>query len=746
LKKFPRTAALLFLVFIKFNVKADKYVDSLKQVLITCSSDTSKVITYVNLGYHYDTAGQADSAGYFYKLALALSEKIPDKKFKGMSLYYRGLMLQNTGNYSNAIRDFYGSAGIYIGIKRVKRLGDVYNSIGVTYYYSGQYDSAIASYARAVPYFEKTRDSLGAARCYNNIGIMYDVKGDRVRSVKNYLKAIEIYESNNREDLNTGPYQNIALVYTANKQYPEALKNLEIAKRIAVKYKDDKTLCRILNAIGACLDETGKSDEATGVFNEALSLAEKTNSESLKAITLTNLGTNLLYLKKYKEGEKMLAQCVEIKKRLGNSVSLGISEITLAQAYIKTEKYNEAIASFSEGLKKVREADYKEYQKMALEGLAASYASIKNYKDAYYNLDEFVKINDTLLNESNKKIVTELQTKYETDKKESEIKLLSKTQQLQEVELKRRKTVISFAIGIGLLVFILLVLVFFSWRSKKKANLILADKNKEIQFQRDEIRLQKEVVEEKQKEILDSINYAKRLQEAILPPLAFIQKQFPGNFVLYKPKAIVAGDFYFMESVGDIVVIAVADCTGHGVPGALVSVVCSNALSRCVKEFNLAEPGKILDKTRELVLETFEKSSDDVKDGMDISLAAINVKTKELQWAGANNPLWLLQAGDMKDISATKQPIGKTEKPEPFKTHHIQLSQGDTFYLFTDGYADQFGGPKGKKFKYKPLSDLLLATASGPLQQQKVKLEESFESWKGNLEQVDDVCIIGLRV
>jgi len=225
--------------------------------------------------------------------------------------------------------------------------------------------------------------------------------------------------------------------------------------------------------------------------------------------------------------------------------------------------------------------------------------------------------------------------------------------------------------------------------------------------------------------------------------------------VLYLPKDIVSGDFYWTQSVNDLYFIAAADSTGHGVPGAMVSVICSNALNRAVKEFNIIETGKILDKARELVIETFEKSDADVKDGMDISLLCIDAKNKKISWSGANNPLWYIRSSvsssgvdckELIEIKADKQPIGKTDLPKPFTSHQIDYVKGTSFYLFTDGFADQFGGPKGKKFKYKQLSDLIFKKQDQSMAEQEKILENAFMGWKGDLEQVDDICIIGVRI
>lgn len=286
-----------------------------------------------------------------------------------------------------------------------------------------------------------------------------------------------------------------------------------------------------------------------------------------------------------------------------------------------------------------------------------------------------------------------------------------------------------------------------------------------------EIEEQKHIVEEKNREIIDSISYAERLQQAILPDQKTITEYLPSNFILYKPKDIIAGDFYWLEVVGRKLMFAVCDCTGHGVPGAMVSVVGANALNRCVKEFGLREPAKILDKLTQLVEETFSHSGSEVKDGMDVSLCVLDLDTKELQWAGANNPLWLVlnkvkerasltnvkfstlqeieeQHGvfTFAEIKADKQPIGKFDNRKPFTNHCIQLEKGDYLYMFSDGYADQFGGDKGKKFKYSQLREYILQYIGKPLDEQNRELTAIFESWRGEMEQTDDVCLWGVRI
>lgn len=279
----------------------------------------------------------------------------------------------------------------------------------------------------------------------------------------------------------------------------------------------------------------------------------------------------------------------------------------------------------------------------------------------------------------------------------------------------------------------------------------VAERTKEVETQSEKLAQQNIVLQARNREIIDSINYAKRLQKAILPSASLVKKNLPQSFILYKPKDIVAGDFYWMESVNDTIYFAAADCTGHGVPGAMVSVVCSNELSRALIEERIYDPGKLLDRTRELVIEHFGKGDEEIKDGMDIALVSLGQSEngeRTLQYAGANNPLWIVRNGaeEVEEIKADKQPIGKYAAEKPFTTHSIKLQKGDSIYIFSDGYADQFGGDKGKKYKSSQLKKLLLSIVNNPMDQQLEKLNSTFEIWKKDLEQTDDVCIIGVRI
>jgi serine phosphatase RsbU (regulator of sigma subunit) len=285
----------------------------------------------------------------------------------------------------------------------------------------------------------------------------------------------------------------------------------------------------------------------------------------------------------------------------------------------------------------------------------------------------------------------------------------------------------------------------------------------EIEQKNEELLYKHQQLETALTDVKDSINYAKQLQDAILPPLEEINKHLPNNFIFYKPKNIVSGDFYWFEKRNDYTYIAAADCTGHGVPGALVSVVCSNALNRSIKEFGMIEPAQILNKTREVVIETLSQNNKEVKDGKDIALCAF--KDNKVMYAGANNPLWIVRdtsllseeqkestssfiknGKSLLEFKANKQPVGLHERMDDFTQQEIDLHPGDSLYLFSDGFADQFGGEKGKKFKYKPFKEFLIGMQNLSMKEQEHHISNTFDNWKGDLEQVDDVCVIGVKI
>jgi serine phosphatase RsbU (regulator of sigma subunit) len=307
--------------------------------------------------------------------------------------------------------------------------------------------------------------------------------------------------------------------------------------------------------------------------------------------------------------------------------------------------------------------------------------------------------------------------------------------------------IIYFVIFILIIIITTRISIYRVKQKNKQLEETVQERTKEIASQNTMLEDQKNQIAAKNEDILDSIKYAKRIQNTILPSESLLSNRFNDHFVFYRPKDIVSGDFYWMRKVGDKIIWSAIDCTGHGVPGALVSIVGNNSLVRTVNEFKLSQPNEVLDKLRELVVESFKAQGErDVKDGMDLALVSLDPKTKKLMYSGANNPLVVIRNKEIIEIKADKQPVGDFERAFPFTNHEVQLEDGDAIYVFTDGYVDQFGGPKGKKLKSKPFRELLISVSHLPMSEQLAALNAHFDDWKGELEQLDDVCVFGVRV
>lgn len=307
---------------------------------------------------------------------------------------------------------------------------------------------------------------------------------------------------------------------------------------------------------------------------------------------------------------------------------------------------------------------------------------------------------------------------------------------------------ILYIIGFILIIYLIALASIYRVKEKNKSlENIVSERTKEIAEKNETLEIQKNEISEINSDLLGSINYAKRIQNTILPSKTSLDNLFDDYFVFYLPKDIVSGDFYWAQKFDKTIIWSAIDCTGHGVPGAFVSIVGNNTLIRATKEFGLRKPALILDQQRELVLDTFKNEGhQDVKDGMDLALVSLNTETLELEYAGANNPLIIIRDKKIIEIKADKQPIGEFVKMTPFTNHSITLQKGDSIYLYTDGFIDQFGGKKDKKFKSKPFKELLIKIAHFPMQEQHKVLQKTLDDWRGEGHQVDDICIFGVRI
>jgi serine phosphatase RsbU (regulator of sigma subunit) len=562
-------------------------------------------------------------------------------------------------------------------------------------YLLGQYPKATDLAFLYLKEAREIQNKTYEADALNILGIIFQAQSDYDKAINYYLSSLAIREKLNNKTQVAASLANIGMIYQETKKTDTALKYLQKAKNILVTLDNKYELANTLNSISNIYWDAKQLDSAYNYQKAAIDIKTKIADSSSLGTSYINLGGILLDMKKVKEAEENYRRGILIAKKTGNR-----NILRLGYDY------------FSIFFEKMKRSD-----------------------SAYHYLHLFKNLNDSLFNVEKSSQIAEMQMKFENEQKDKLRELEQKAKDAeQNAKLERQKL---FTVASILILFLTIVFSAFLYRNylnKKKAHQEIVEKN--------------EIIERKSTEIIDSINYAKHLQDAILPPSKLIKDHFKESFIFYAPKDIVAGDFYWFEKTANLVFFAVADCTGHGVPGAMVSVVCSNALNRTVKEFGITEPGKILDRVKMLVVETFEKSENEVKDGMDISICSYDKENGQLRWAGANNPLWVVKKGEKQilELKPDKQPIGKSDVSATFTTHVITVNEGDNLYLFTDGLADQFGGPSGKKFKSSNLRELIISVQGKTMEEQMELIKRKFQEWKGNQEQVDDICMIGVKV
>ena len=612
------------------------------------------------------------------------------------------------------------------------------------------YDDPDSTYAIAEKQLNlalKSKNKKWEAKAYNAMGAALQIKSAYSKAIEYYQKGVKIYEQLGDKKNLAGTLGNIGSLYINLNRFDKALDYQMQCLKVVQQLGKLEAVASALNNISVIYTNIKDYDKALLYGEQALETYTHLGDHHGMASACSNLGSVYIDLDKPEKAIEYLNKALKIANQNGITAMSPLCKIDLAKAYAKQKDFLKVIVLATQGEKESREQGDLESNIIAVKLLSEAYKEKGNDKEALKYVTLYIDLHDSLKKITNATDIARLEAQFEyTKKSEADSLKNAEAQRLKDIEIFAKSTQIEndrlqkIALYGG--IFLMLIsggIMYNRFRLIRKQKNIIEAKNKETEEQ-------KVIIEEKQKEILASISYAKRLQEAILPPMHSIKEFLPQSFILYKPKDIVAGDFYWLEHTNGKVLIAAADCTGHGVPGAMVSVVCSNALNRTVKEFSITEPGKVLDKTRQLVVETFERSEMEVKDGMDISLCLFDENKKELQWAGANNPLWIIRNGEIMEYKPNKQAIGKVDNPTLYTTHTISLQKNDCVYIFTDGYADQFGGPNGKKFKYHQLVELMRSISVLSIEEQQMKLNSEFQNWKGSLEQVDDICIIGIRV
>jgi serine phosphatase RsbU (regulator of sigma subunit) len=736
---------IVFIFLFPFFASANK--DSLLLVLKSNLHDTLKANAMSRLITAYENAGN-DSATLFAGKLYDLSFRT--KNLKGLGEYYNytGRKYYYVQSFDSALVNFKRSLSWYEKAGFIKGIVSASTNMAAVYLERGDNKKCLQFYKDlARTCLEKNAENqLGTI--YSNIAVCFDKTGVYDSCVYYHDLSVRIYQKFDRPDLIPGEYINLAIVNSNMKQDKKAMEFVDrifLEKLPFKKNQYSRIWClkasffRNMRILDSASVYAKKAIESAGELKDQLALI---GAYSIYAQILADL-------KNYEESERICRLQLEVAQSIGAVSSFDRAYHDLAQILLLRGKYKESIEYFRKALTIEIETDNRSNTFQTLKGL--SQAQIKNGQtdSAFMFLDSALRFSLHSNETQRVKDMNEIETRYETDKKDLQIEKANTEIEMQAETNKQKSRVIW--IGAGALAFTLFfgMIAFRNYRKSQKANETIVAQNASLEQQKKEVEFQKQLVEEKQHEIIASINYAQRIQSAVLTGEDVWKRISKEYFILFQPKDIVSGDFYWAHVLQNgRAVFAVADCTGHGVPGGFMSMLGNSFLNEIVVENKIFSAAKILNKLREKVIKALEqKGQTQQQDGMDIALCVWNKMDNTLEFAGANNNLYISRKGELKEIKGSKMPIGTyvNEKNE-FESQTIQLEKEDTIYLTTDGFVDQFGGPKGKKYKYSQLEAVLQSLQGTLLEQQAEILKLDFENWKGNSEQTDDVCVIGIKV
>jgi len=609
---------------------------------------------------------------------------------------------------------------------------------------AGRYDIALI-FAKQLLELSISDTSLHdeQSACFE-LGAIYQNKFEFDKSLKYYLKASELYEQENILAGLATVKNNIGEVYRHMRNYSNAIEYMNAALEINKKLENPAGIAFSENGLGAVYYDMNELEKAVVYFKSALIYYKLNREFTNVALSQNNIGSIYNELEKYPEAIANYQAAMAVFTQLNDSVNYAMCLANVGNVYNIMGDYKKGIECSLYALAISTRLNDRFNIAACYVFLAEGYQFSGDYKHAFEYQTKLLNLKDTIYDLETNQNIAEMQTRFDTEKKEKENQILKQENDLQILSINRQK-IINYSVSLGLL--LVLGLAFFiykGYKQKQKANLQLEEKNLLIEEKN-------KIVEEKNKDITDSIRYAKRLQTAILKPENTLSSYFDDGFILFKPKDIVSGDFYWFEKFGNLSLIAAADCTGHGVPGAFMSIIGCNLLSQAVNEYAITQPAAILNSINKGLTKVLQQKGDAdsfVTDGMDIALCSFDTEKMLVEYSGAFNPMWLIRNDEVIEFTADKFPVGAfiDSQVRIFNSHKVPVQKGDMIYMFSDGYADQFGGPLGKKFKYKPLQKILLDIYKKPANEQRTILNKAFESWIGNLEQIDDVLIIGIRI
>ncbi|HEU4717516.1 MAG TPA: tetratricopeptide repeat protein [Bacteroidia bacterium] len=700
----PRVLPLLFLLAFPILVSAQdqETIDSLTHVAKKNPPDTSSVRAYLELS-DATLNSDYDKSMSYAQSGLAIARLLKDDSWSGRCYYQMGtacfsygLSMEAVDHFTDAVAvlEKKDSAGYWVA-KSMNGMGNAQRRLG-------RLKEATDSYLEAKRIFEKIGDRKGVAGTYNNLGIILMAEG----------------------------------------QQENALDYFKIARQMNIEINNQSWLAKNLSNMGTAFFNLQEYDSAEVYFRQAFGIYLAVGDMNGWATDLINLGNVYTLKKEYAKAKEQFDLALDYDRRNGREADMAFALLNMGGLYTETGDYRTAEKYLDSSM--VISTKYNDLQTLieVYKGYTVMYEKSGDFKNAYKYYSLYATKKDSISSSDMKNQMDQMEESLREEKLREQNASLEQSKMLQDVQLNRSHIISYTAFGGIALVLLLAFALFKRYQLKKKANDLLKERNREIQSQ-------KTIIEEKNRDISDSINYAKKIQDTVLPDISAFHSALGESFVYYRPRNVVSGDFYWFHKAGNKTFVAVADCTGHGVPGAFMSMIGIDKMNQAVLEPGTLDPSVIL-TTVNRQLKTVLKQDDlsgGMRDGMDVALISIDRGKMTLEFSGANRPVWITREGSLIELDPLKVSVGgHTPASQEFPLQEFALQKNDCIYLFSDGYADQFGGPKEKKMMTRNFRQVLLSFSNEPMETQKKILSEKFDAWKGSLEQVDDVCVAGIRV
>ena len=769
---------ILSLLIFSFSVStfAQLKTDSLENELNKATQDTIKIKLMLDLCWDLKSV-DAEKALKYANDALELAKQIKNYRFQAIALKNTGVINLFTGDYDKAKAYHLEALQISKSINYEKGISGCYNNLGMICGLEGDFIEAVTYYKSSLEIDKRTNNKSGVASSLTNLGNIFQKQGDYEKAIEYYIEVLKIQEELGNKLGIADIYNNIGALNEKQREFDSALKNYQKALILYVEIQNKRKSANALNNIGAVLSKQQQYTKALEYYYQALEIRKEYGAQKGIASTMINIGQLHQELKNYDKAYGYYRESLAIFLKIQSKPGLANAYQAIGSYYKDIRNYPKSIENLNTALSIAKELQLRLNLQEVYKELSLVYAGWVKYPKAYEYRLLFEAMKDSLTTEDNSRNIIELQLQFEFEKEQKERELKSELEKLRTQKELNKQKIINYSLLGGLLAIIIIAfLIYRAYSIKNKDNLLLAEQKKQIHQKNEELKLyQEEIISQKEylqiqndlrtkqleeigkknRKISDSIHYASRIQKALLPPEHSLSLHFSDYFLLNRPKDIVSGDFYWSKTFGDKVFLAVADATGHGIPGAFMSLLGISFLNEVVKNQNNDNAAQILGKLRDLLKTSLNSADNKSKtgDGIDIAFCIIDKKEKEIQFSGAYNPMIIIKTDkdsgerQLTELKGDKMPIGTHIKEEtPFTNQTVKFEYTDKLYLFTDGYLDQFGGLDGRKFLLNKFKELLLEICILPMPEQKTKILNVYADWKEERDQIDDILILGFSL